>query len=127
MTDNDNRLIEAFFSEAAQQQIEDNGFTQRVMDRLPDTGVSLTHRLSRLWTLFCVVIGGVLFLVFNGWESLKASLRILFETAVTSLSVFVTTAPTADLHLDPVVVLLLLAFLLVFLPYQTFRKLSATL
>ena len=33
---NDNeRLLQQFFSEAANQQIEDNGFTERVMQSLP--------------------------------------------------------------------------------------------
>ena len=31
MTDKENRMIEDFFKQAAQQQIEDNGFTERVM------------------------------------------------------------------------------------------------
>ena len=31
MTDKDDLLIRDFFKEAAQQQIEDNGFTERVM------------------------------------------------------------------------------------------------
>ena len=34
MTDNDNLLIEEFFKQATRQQIEDNGFTERVMERV---------------------------------------------------------------------------------------------
>ena len=34
INDND-RLLQQFFSEAASQQIADNGFTERVMQRLP--------------------------------------------------------------------------------------------
>ena len=40
MTDNENILLESFFKEAAQQQIEDNGFTERVMESLPSKTVS---------------------------------------------------------------------------------------
>ena len=127
MTDNENILLERFFQEAAKQEIADNGFTERVMDSLPAHEVSTAHRLSRLWTWFCITVGGVLFFVFNGWDMLKSSLYVLFSSVVTALEVFVTTAPTADVRLDPVVVLLVVAFVGVFLPYQTYRRLSATL
>ena len=126
MTENEDKLIENLFQEAAQLQIADDGFTERVMERLPQNRVS-TQWLSRLWTLFCVVTAVVLFFLLDGWESLKNSLWYLVETGFTWLSVVVTTAPTADLHLDPVLVLLVLVFVLVVLPYQTVRKLSTAL
>ena len=127
MNDKENILIESFFKEAAQQQIEDNGFTERVMANLPAGEVNLAHRLTRLWTWFCVVLGGVLFFLLNGWDSLKSSINMLLSTILTGLDVFITTAPTTDLRLNPWLVLLALAFVLIFLPYQTYRKLSATL
>ena len=127
MNDNENILIESFFKEAAQQQIEDNGFTERVMANLPAGKANLAHRLTRLWTWFCVVLGGVLFFLINGWDSLKASFNMLLSAVLTGLEVFVTTAPTTDLQLNPWLVLLAVAFVLIFLPYQTYRKLSATL
>lgn len=126
MTESDDRLIERFFQEAAQQQIADDGFTERVMASLPDASVRV-HQLTRMWTWFCILTGGVLFFLLNGWETLKATMLAILETVLTALSVLVTTAPTADLHLDPVLVLLLLAFVLIVLPYQTARKLSTTL
>ena len=46
MTDNDNFLAD-LFKQAAQQQIEDNGFTERVMQNLPDTNTVNIRRLSR--------------------------------------------------------------------------------
>ena len=129
MTDKDNLLLEGFFKQAAQQQIEDNGFTERVMVALEDPirvnrkYVMYTH----LWTLFCVAVATILFFVFSGMDLLRASLLSLLHTTITWLSVFVKTAPTIELHLDPVVVLLVLVFVLIFLPYQTYRKLSAIL
>ena len=125
MTDNENILIERLFQEAAQQQIEDNGFTERVINSLP--AGSASHRLSRLWTWFCIVLGVVLFWLLNGWEALMVSSRMLLSSMVTALEVFLTTVPTTDLHLDPVLLLLVLAFVGVYLPYQTYRRLSATL
>ena len=32
----DNELLDSFFQPARQQQIADNGFTERVMDSLPE-------------------------------------------------------------------------------------------
>jgi len=127
MTDKDNVLIEQFFKQAAAQQIEDNGFTERVMMNLPESQVEKAHRLSLLWTVFCVVMSVVLFFVFGGWQALKASIMVAVQGVLTSLSVFLTTAPTTEIPLNPVVLLLVAAFVLIYLPYRTYRKLSAAL
>lgn len=127
MTDKDYKLIDDFFKEAAQQQIEDAGFTERVMLSLPDSQAEKSHRLSVIWTWFCIILGVVLFFAFGGLETLKASVMVVFQTVVTWLSVFLTTAPTTEVSLNPLVVLLVVAFVGVYLPYQTYRKLSAIL
>ena len=127
MTDKDNILIEDFFKQAAQQQIEDNGFTKRVMKNLPESPQEKAHRLSLLWTAFCVALSVVLFFVFGGWGALKASILVAVQGVLTSLSVFLTTAPTTEVPLNPVVLLLVAAFVLIYLPYRTYRKLSAAL
>ena len=127
MTDNDNKLIERLFEEASRQQIADDGFTERVMAALPDNSATRVRRLSRLWTWFCLLTGGVLFFLLDGWAVLKATLLAILSTGLTWLSVFVTTAPTADLRLDPALLLVVLAFVLVVLPYQTARRLSTAL
>ena len=121
MTDKDNILIEDFFRQTARQQIDDNGFTERVMAGLE----TRTSKLCRLWTWGCIGVGALLFFFLNGWETLMISLRMLLTTIVTALEVFVTTAPTADVHLSLLSLLLLMAFVTVYLPYQTFRRLSA--
>ena len=124
MTDNDNLLIENFFKEAAQQQIEDNGFTERVMERVVQTKPS-TRRMSILWTWSCVAIALVLFVFLGVWESLKATMMVWMTTALTSLEVLITTAPTTELPVNPAVVFLLVAFVIVYLPDRTARMLSA--
>ena len=77
MTEKENKLIEDLFKQAAQQQIEDNGFTEKVMERVErvDQTSLVPHRLSLLWTWFCIAVSVALFFVFNGWEMLKASLN----------------------------------------------------
>ena len=129
MTEKENKLIEDLFKQAARQQIEDNGFTERVMaqvERVDQTSL-VPHRLSMLWTWFCIAVSLVLFFVFNGWEMLKASLMVLYAAVRTSLEVFITTAPTTEFDLTPWMILLALGFVSIYLPYQTARKLSATL
>ena len=125
MTDKDNIILEDFFKQAAQQQIEDNGFTERVMQNLPKTNT--VRRLSRLWSLFCILVGAGLFFAFGGWQVLQGlffgGLRMLLGW----IEVFALTAPTTEININLWFVLLLAAFVLVFLPYQTYRKLSATL
>ena len=126
MTDKDNIILEDFFKQAAQQQIEDNGFTERVMQNLPTTAVT-ARRLSRLWSLFCILVGVGLFFAFGGWQVLQGlffgGLRMLLGW----IEVFALTAPTTEININLWVVLLLVGFGLVVLPYQTYRKLSATL
>ena len=126
MTDN-NQFLDDLFKQAAQQQIEDNGFTERVMQNLPETNTNTVRRLSRLWSLFCILVGLGLFFAFGGWQVLQGlffgGLRMLLGW----IEVFALTAPTTEININLWVVLLLVGFVLVVLPYQTYRKLSATL
>lgn len=127
MTDKDNMMIEAFFKQAARQRIEDNGFTERVMRNLPDRKTELVRKLSQLWTLFCIAVAGVLFFVLGGWQVVTAlfyaTLRMMFGW----LEVQMATATTTEIPVNLWGILLLVAIVLVYLPYQTVRKLSATL
>ena len=108
MTDN-NQFLDDLFKQAAQQQID------------------VVRKLSRLWSLFCILIGLGLFFAFGGWQVLQGlffgGLRMLLGW----LEVFALTAPTTEININLWVVLLLVGFVLVVLPYQTYRKLSATL
>ena len=127
MTDNNDKMIADFFKQAAQQQIEDNGFTEQVMQSLPDRQIDVVHKLSRLWTWFCIVIGAVLFFLLGGWQMLKDAFVSVIHMSLTWMEVFLTTAPTTEIPLNPVAVLLFVAFVLIYLPYRTYHRLSATL
>ena len=124
MTDN-NQFLEDLFKQAAQQQIEDNGFTERVMQNLPKTDT--VRRLSRLWSVFCVLVGLGLFFAFGGWQVLQGLFYGGLHMLLGWIEVFAITAPTTEININLWVVLLLVGFVLVVLPYQTYRKLSATL
>ena len=123
MTDKDNIMIEEFFKQAAKQQIEDNGFTERVMMNLPETSAERVRRLSRLWTIFCGVVGVVLFFVFGGWQIVQGLFYGGLRMMLGWLEVFMVTAPTAEISVNPWVVLLLVGFVIIYLPYQIARKL----
>ena len=137
MTDKDNILIDDFFEgrndladlfkQAAQQQIEDNDFTERVMQNLPDARTDNVRRLSRLWSLFCILVALGLFFAFGGWQVLQSLFFGGLHMLLGWLEVFAVTAPLTEININLGVVLLLLGFVLVVLPYQTYRKLSATL
>ena len=129
MEDKNDILLKQFFEEAAKQTIEDNGFTERVMMNLPETDMaeSRVRRLSHLWTLFCLVIGLVVFWLTSGWPIIEGAISGGNQMLINAIEVFLITAPTTEISINPWVVVLLLGFVLVFLPYQTIRKLSATL
>ena len=127
MVDKDNKMIEDFFKQAAQQQIEDNGFTERVMHSLPDRKNHVVRRLSQLWTLFCIAVAGVLFFMFGGWQMVTGLFFASLKVILGWLEVQMVTAATTEIPVNLWAILLLVVMVLVYLPYQTARKLSATL
>ena len=82
MNEDNDLLIKQFFQQAAQQQIADNGFTERVMQRLPQHTSLAARRtlLTRLWTASCIVVFAVLFVVFHGWELLTIQFEVMLQT-----------------------------------------------
>jgi len=85
MIDKDEQLLRQFFSEAAHQQVEDDGFTECVMQRLATEGKLQTsgiwlHTITRLWTVFCISVFVILFVVFRGWELLAVHLEVMLRT-----------------------------------------------
>ena len=79
MIDNNDLLLQQFFSEAANQQIDDNGFTERVMQHLP----SRMNWFVRIWNTVCIVLFAVLFVVFRGWDLLAVQLEVMLRTMST--------------------------------------------
>jgi hypothetical protein len=67
----DNELLEQLFRPMKELQIADNGFTERVVSRLPQRDV---RKLSHLWTAFCVVVAVALFVMVRGWEAVGYAL-----------------------------------------------------
>ncbi len=87
MTEDNERLLRQFFSEAAREQIEDGGFTDRVMQRIEAEQSSAlspqTSMFIRLWTPFCIMVFVVLFVYFRGWELLAVHFEVMLRTMAT--------------------------------------------
>ncbi len=79
MDEQNEKLLRQFFSEAAQQTIEDNGFTERVMNQLPPVRVK---RFTRIWTACCILIAAILFTFFHGWELLLVQMEVFLRTMI---------------------------------------------
>lgn len=75
------QLLGQFFAEHT-VEVEDLGFTNRVMRRLPDRSVCL----NRIWTAICSVAVVVLFFLTKGWISILGTLQGFFTDMVTSVS-----------------------------------------
>ena len=83
MTEDNDLLLQQFFSEAAQQTIEDNGFSERVMESLQlktQHSTCRIQRFSRLWTSFCILVFVVLFVVLRGWDLLAVHFEVMLRT-----------------------------------------------
>ena len=81
MTEINDQLLEQFFQPAKEIKLEDNGFTERVINQLPGREL----RLSHWWTMFCLSLGVVAFVVFKGWEPLVLILHSLLRTNIGEL------------------------------------------
>jgi len=127
MEDKNDLLLKQLFEQAAQQQIADNGFTERVMANLPKAHSGRVRCLSRLWTLFCLVVALLIFWFSSGWPVIEGFVSGGKQMLVNAIEVFLITAPTTEIQVSPWVVLLLVGFVIVFVPYQACRKLCATL
>lgn len=80
MTDNkDDILICRFFSECS-ADIADNGFSRRVMKRLPARGAG---RAGRLWQIVCLIAGVAFFILNHGWDVLTGCLKGIVADIVT--------------------------------------------
>ena len=81
MMETDDKLIRAFFAEQ-KQEIPDNGFSRRVMHRLP----CRTSLLIKVWSLFIMLVAIILFLVFDGLQAIVTTARDIFVALVQNVA-----------------------------------------
>lgn len=66
----DEALLQRFFADSARMDIADEGFTERLMRRLPEEVDTRCYRLYRLWTAAMAAVCVAVFFV-NGFQLLK--------------------------------------------------------
>lgn len=111
MTDNDykDKFLEDFFA-ANRHDVADDGFTRRVMRRLPQRH----NRLAQAWNTLCILLAAVLFVAAGGVQLVWATLQETFIGLVEQ-------GATADV--DPRS-LLIAAGVLLFLGYRKIASLA---
>ena len=71
----DEQLLQAFFADNMMAEIPDDGFSDRVMQALPDLeqekALAKRRRLEHLWTAACVAVGVIAAVVCQGWEQIQ--------------------------------------------------------
>jgi hypothetical protein len=67
----DEALLQLFFADSARMDIADEGFTDRLMRRLPEEVDARCYRLYRLWTAAMAAVCVAVFFFFNGFQLLK--------------------------------------------------------
>lgn len=60
------KLIERFLREN-KKEVEDFGFSRRVMHRLPRRG----DKLAKLWAVFCTAVAVALFFIYDGFGAIE--------------------------------------------------------
>ncbi len=103
----DEALLQRFFADSARMDIADDGFTDRLMRRLPEEVDTRCYRLYRLWTAAMAAVCVAVFFFVNGFQLLK--LRVCgavggflgdvvhaVQDRVGSLSASVSFPPSAD-------------------------------
>ena len=103
-TISDEELLAMFFAEN-RQEVEDNGFSRRVMKQLPDR----TIRLGRIWMVFCTIVGIAFFFLADGLGQLK----MLFGNLLGNLEGFLISADFS-MFTSPVVLLGVVSLLMSF-------------
>lgn len=81
LNDADEQLLQAFFADH-QEEIPDDGFSQRVMQHLPAPS---HRRMERWWQVACIVMGVVFIVSTQMVSSLEDS---LFASKVTAMMLF---------------------------------------
>lgn len=79
MESNEDKLLREFFAKE-KKEIADNGFSHRVMRRLPNR----VNRLMQVWAVFVSLVTLLLFFAFDGLQAVISTLRDVFVSMVQS-------------------------------------------
>ena len=77
MTEIDDKMLKQFFNDN-KNEVEDNGFSERVMSHLPGKA----QRLAKLSTLISFLLAITLFVILEGFQIIAGILRNVFVSLV---------------------------------------------
>lgn len=82
----DEELLKKFFADSVRMRIDDNGFAERVMQRLPEEVDARCYRMYNLWTAVMAVACVVVFFLVDGFDILKTRIVSMTASMLSSMS-----------------------------------------
>lgn len=82
----DEELLNKFFADSVRMRIDDNGFAERVMQRLPEEVDARCYRMYNLWTAVMATACVVVFFLVDGFDILKTRIVSMTASMLTSMS-----------------------------------------
>jgi len=82
----DERMIASFFEQYGKEEIADEGFSERVISRLPKREWSIAMRLNTIWTCICGIAAIVLFVCADGIGIISTVAQGVWNSMLTSVS-----------------------------------------
>lgn len=82
----DEELLNKFFADSVRMRIDDNGFAERVMQRLPEEVDARCYRMYNLWTAVMAAACVVVFFLVDGFDILKTRIVSMTASMLASMS-----------------------------------------
>lgn len=82
----DEELLNKFFADSVRMRIDDNGFADRVMQRLPEEVDARCYRMYNLWTAVMAAACVVVFFLVDGFGVLKTRIVGITASMLASMS-----------------------------------------
>ena len=82
----DEELLNKFFADSVRMRIDDNGFAERVMQRLPEEVDARCYRMYNLWTAVMAAACVVVFFLVDGFDILKTRIVSMTASMLSSMS-----------------------------------------
>lgn len=82
----DEELLKKFFADSVRMRIDDNGFAERVMQRLPEEVDARCYRMYNLWTAVMATACVVVFFLVDGFDILKTRIVSMTASMLSSMS-----------------------------------------
>lgn len=82
----DEELLKKFFADSVRMRIDDNGFADNVMRRLPEEIDARCYRMYNLWTAVMAAACIVVFFLVDGFDILKTRIVGMTASMLSSMS-----------------------------------------